>query len=62
MAKDKKKSKPAVKVQDMKAKKDPKGGAVDMYLKIGGIKGELKAPSMDKIAPSALTTNIKYHK
>lgn len=72
MAKDKKsKSKPSVKVGDMKAKKDPKGGAVDVFLKLGDIKGEMS----NKIAPLAskfqtTTTslvdtnalNVKLHK
>jgi hypothetical protein len=34
------KSKSSVQVRDMKAKKDPKGGAYDAFLKIDGIKSQ----------------------
>ena len=41
MAKSKKDNKkPSVKVQDLGAKKNPKGGASDIFAKIGDIKGE----------------------
>ncbi|MGZ8853129.1 MAG: hypothetical protein ACXW2X_07010 [Thermoanaerobaculia bacterium] len=44
MAKSKKNAKnpgkPSVKVEDLKAKKNPKGGASDIFAKIGDIKGE----------------------
>lgn len=72
MAKDKKsKSKPSVKVGDMKAKKDPKGGAVDVFLKLGGIKGEManKVSPIDYKLQTTTTAlvdtnalNIKLHK
>ena len=56
MAKDKKsKSKPSVKVGDMKAKKDPKGGAVDVFLKLGDIKGE----SVSKIGLSPIDYKLQ---
>jgi hypothetical protein len=32
-------AKPGVKFKDLKAKKDPKGGAFDTYLKMGTTKG-----------------------
>ena len=40
MAKSKKDKKPSVKVEDLSAKKDPKGGATDIFAKLGDIKGE----------------------
>jgi hypothetical protein len=33
-------AKPSLKFRDLRSKKDPKGGAVDAFLKIDGIKGE----------------------
>jgi len=32
--------KPSVKVKDLRAKKNPKGGASDIFAKLGDIKGE----------------------
>ena len=56
MAKSKKSSKkPSVKVRDLKAKKNPKGGAADIFAKLGDIKGE----SLRGIKGESLTS-IKY--
>jgi len=40
MAKKKSSRKPSVKVKDLRSKKNPKGGAADIYLKLGSNKGE----------------------
>ena len=40
MAKKKNSRKPSVKVDDLRARKNPKGGATDVFLKLGDIKGE----------------------
>lgn len=59
MAKSKKSNKsgakPSVKVRDMKAKKDPKGGAYDAFLKIDqALKIKQESPSFN---PGALNFN-----
>ena len=40
MSKKKSTNKPSVKVNDLRARKNPKGGAVDSFVKLGDIKGE----------------------
>jgi type VI protein secretion system component Hcp len=40
MSKKKSTKKPSVKVNDLRARKNPKGGSSDMFLKLDGIKGE----------------------
>ena len=40
MPKRKSTKKPSVKVNDLRARKNPKGGASDIFAKIGDIKGE----------------------
>ncbi len=40
MSKKERTKKSSVKVKDLRAKKNPKGGAYDAYLKVGDIKGE----------------------
>jgi len=40
MPKKKSTNKPSVKVNDLRARKNPKGGASDIFAKIGDIKGE----------------------
>ena len=58
MAKSKKSNKsgakPSVKVRDMKAKKDPKGGATDYFLKYNQ---SLKLKESPTFNPGALTVN-----
>jgi len=57
MAKAKKsggKSKSSVKVKDMRAKKSPKGGAVDMFLKLDGIKLQSTTTTVDPLTVSSL--------
>ncbi len=56
MAKSKKDNKkPSVKVQDLGAKKDPKGGASDIFAKLGDIKGE----SLDSKYSSLKISSLK---
>ncbi len=58
MAKSKKKSKkPSVKVKDLRAKKNPKGGASDIFAKLGDIKGE---SALNKLGTANLKTGFKY--
>jgi hypothetical protein len=40
VAKSRKTQKSSVKVRDLKAKKDPKGGAVDMFMKVNTSMGD----------------------
>jgi len=40
MPKKKSTNKPSVKVNDLRARKNPKGGASDIFAKLGDIKGE----------------------
>jgi len=49
MAREKKgkSSKPSVRVRDLKPKKDPKGGAADIFAKLGDIKGESLSTSLN---------------
>jgi hypothetical protein len=56
MAKEKKSGNPkqSVKVRDLKAKKNPKGGASDIFAKLGDIKGE----SIDSKLSSAINLNV----
>ncbi len=55
MSKKKNTKKPSVNVKDLRAKKDPKGGAFDAFLKIDGIKGE----SMDAKHKGELESSLK---
>lgn len=57
MAKKKNAKKPSVKVKDLRAKKNPKGGAYDAFLKFEGIKGE----SLDLKHKTGLTTGLKIN-
>jgi len=58
MAKAKKsggKSKSSVKVQDLRSKKNPKGGAADIFAKLGDIKGE--SLSANKLSTTTFNTS-----
>ena len=61
MSKKKSTNKPSVKVNDLRARKNPKGGASDIFAKIGDIKGEsLDDKHKDEIevlSPSLPTTS-----
>ncbi len=57
MPKKKSTRKPSVKVNDLRAKKNPKGGASDMFLKIGDIKGE-SLDDKHRSAVSVLKINL----
>jgi hypothetical protein len=64
MAKSKKNSKnpgkPSVKVQDLKAKKNPKGGAVDMFMKENSaLKIKLNTTGTPTLNPSVNFLKIK---
>lgn len=63
MAKTKKpsKSKPGVKVRDLKPEKNPKGGAVDMFHK-ATLSPAIKIDSMSKLSTGALTDKSSYLK
>ncbi len=57
MPKSKKNSKkPSVKVKDMRAKKNPKGGALNAYLKLDGVK---QGAALNKATTASLKTGIK---
>jgi hypothetical protein len=56
MPKSKRSKKPSVKVKDLSAKKNPKGGAPDIFAKLGDIKGE----SAFKLGTAALKTGGKF--
>jgi hypothetical protein len=48
-----KSKKPAIVVKDLKAKKNPKGGAVDMFIKIGSpSKAQTASAARGKFGPS----------
>ena len=64
MPKKKSTNKPSVKVKDMRAKKNPKGGASDIFAKIGDIKGE-SLDDKHKDSLTSFTTSLsgfKYNK
>jgi hypothetical protein len=64
MPKKKSSKKPSVKVKDLRARKNPKGGASDMYLKLGDIKGE-SLDNKHKDSLTSFTTSLsgfKYNK
>ncbi len=64
MPKKKSSKKPSVKVKDLRARKNPKGGASDIFAKLGDIKGE-SLDSKHKDSITSLTTSLsgfKYNK
>lgn len=54
MPKEKSTKKPSVKVSDLRARKNPKGGASDIFAKIGDIKGE----SLDDKHRDSISTSL----
>jgi type VI protein secretion system component Hcp len=64
MPKKKSTNKPSVKVNDLRARKNPKGGSSDMFLKLDGIKGE-STDDKHKDSLTSFTTSLsgfKYNK
>jgi len=62
MAKSKKSksSKPSVKVRDLKAKKNPKGGALNAYLKTTALKTvKIESPATIKLNTDVSSLNFK---
>jgi hypothetical protein len=51
------KSKGRVAFKDLKSKKNPKGGAFDTYMKIGGITGESSTSTIKVVTPTITTTD-----
>ena len=49
--------KPSVKVKDLRAKKNPKGGAADIFAKLGDIKGESLDSKHKELTRSTLKIN-----
>jgi len=61
MARKGKTSRPSVRVRDLKPKKNPKGGASDIFAKLGDIKGESLTTTSPTVSTSInfTTLNIK---
>jgi hypothetical protein len=61
MPKKKSTNKPSVKVKDLRAKKNPKGGASDIFAKLGDIKGE-SLDNKHKDSLAGFTTSLSGFK